>query len=87
MLALAFVPLITIAQIFCWCGVITLNHIYHAIEESIWAICSIFLGISLFSFAMHHSENKHLVLFGTVGFNASNLFFIFMVTVDVPMYV
>ena len=86
-ISLTFVPLITIAQIFCWCGVVTLNNIYHAIEESIWAICSISLGISLFTFAIYHPNNKHLVLFGIVGFITSMLFFIFMVTVDVPMYV
>ena len=31
-LAVVLVPLIVIAQGFCWCGVVTLNHGYHAIE-------------------------------------------------------
>lgn len=50
------VPLITIAQGCCWCGVVSLKHKWHAIEESIWAfvsalVCfcfgSLFLSLSL----------------------------------------
>eukprot|EP00550_Attheya_septentrionalis_P011301 CAMPEP_0198303384 /NCGR_PEP_ID=MMETSP1449-20131203/56858_1 /TAXON_ID=420275 /ORGANISM="Attheya septentrionalis, Strain CCMP2084" /LENGTH=294 /DNA_ID=CAMNT_0044005877 /DNA_START=89 /DNA_END=974 /DNA_ORIENTATION=+ len=85
-LALALVPVITIAQMFCWCGVVTLNHVYHAIEESIWAVSSAFIGLSLASFAIYHPENPALYQLGVIGSIASVLFFAFMVTVDVPMY-
>lgn len=33
----AIVPLIAVAQIFCWFGVTTTRQIWHGIEESIWA--------------------------------------------------
>ena len=32
------VPLIAIAQTCCWCGVTTTRQLWHAIEESIWAV-------------------------------------------------
>ena len=85
-LALVLVPAITIAQMFCWCGVLTLNHWYHAVEESIWAVASALIGSSLFSFALYHSENTKLFNLGCIGSIASIIFFAFMVTVDVPMY-
>lgn len=85
-LAVVIVPAVTIAQAFCWCGVLTLNHLYHAIEESIWAILGGSLGCSLLSFAWHHAGNENLVRLGCFGSFASILFFSFMIMVDVPMY-
>jgi hypothetical protein len=35
--AQAFVPLAVIAEIVCWYAVLSLNHIGHAIEETLWA--------------------------------------------------
>lgn len=81
------VPLIAIAQCFCWCGVISLNHLYHAIEESIWAVCAVFVAFVMGSFAYYHPENASLVRVGMVGCVMSTIFFIFMAMVDVPMYV
>jgi hypothetical protein len=85
-LAIVMVPAITIAQAFCWCGVLTLNHLYHAIEESIWAVLGGALGCSFLSFAWHHSGNEKLVRLGFFGSFACVLFFTFMIMVDVPMY-
>jgi hypothetical protein len=85
-ISILLVPAITIAQAFCWCGVLTLNHLYHAIEESIWAIAGGLLGCSFLSFALHHSENEVLVRLGFFGCISSILFCAFMVLVDVPMY-
>jgi hypothetical protein len=33
----AFVPLVILAELSCWYAVLSLNHIGHAIEESLWA--------------------------------------------------
>ena len=84
-LALCLVPVITIAQCFCWCGVVTLNHLYHAIEESIWAVSALFIGAAMGSLAYHQSESCGHV--GIMGMVMCTVFFIFMVTVDVPMYI
>lgn len=85
--ALALVPIIAVAQMFCWFGVLSLNHVYHAIEESIWAIIGAFIGIHFLNFAIYHPNNERLFILGLVGCVFSFLFFAFMVTVDVPMYI
>jgi hypothetical protein len=77
---------IVIAQIFCWFGVTTLNHVYHAIEETIWAMCGLFVGIEFCSLVLCHPENRPLVVLGTCGSLGCFVFFHFMITVDVPMY-
>jgi hypothetical protein len=86
-LAIALVPVITVAQCFCWCGVVTLNHGYHAIEESIWAAGALVVGLEMASLAVCHPEKASLRRLGMLGSVASFAFFWFMVTVDVPMYV
>ncbi|KAL3780028.1 hypothetical protein HJC23_011824 [Cyclotella cryptica] len=86
-LAIAIVPFITIAQCFCWCGVVTLNHLYHAIEESIWAVSSIFVAIAMGNLAYCHPDKPSLYRVGMVGCIASLAFFMFMASVDVPMYI
>jgi hypothetical protein len=77
---------IVVAQGFCWAGVTTLNHVYHAIEETIWALCGLFVGVEFGRLAFCHPENRRLVALGTCGMLACLAFFHFMITVDVPMY-
>lgn len=86
-LAYTLVPAITIAQCFCWCGVVTLNHGYHAIEESMWAVASLFVGLEMGTLVIYHPENQYLCRLGVLGSIACLAFFWFMVTVDVPMYI
>jgi hypothetical protein len=49
----AFVPLVIVAELCCWYAVLSLNHLGHAIEESLWAllmaILSAALGLASFS--------------------------------------
>jgi hypothetical protein len=42
--ALAFVPLAILAELVCWYSVLSLNHIGHAIEESLWALLMLILS-------------------------------------------
>lgn len=86
-LSMVLVPLITIAQCFCWTGVVTLNHAYHAIEESIWAICSLLVGFEMGSLVVYYPEKRSLFSAGLFGFVISIAFCYYMITVDVPMYV
>jgi len=86
-LAVALVPMIAIAQCFCWCGVVTLNHVYHAIEESIWAVSAIMVGSVMASLALYHPDNQSMHSLGVTGSLLSFVFFCYMVTVDVPMYI
>lgn len=84
-LALGLVPAIATAQAFCWCGVLTLNHWYHAIEESIWAVSAVCVGMAMASLAVYHPESMWYL--GTLGSLACLVFFAFMACIDVPMYV
>lgn len=86
LLSFSIVPIITTAQVFCWFGVLTLNHVYHAIEESIWAIMSAAVACALSSFTYYYSDNIELVRMTSMGTMGCLLYFVFMVTVDVPMY-
>lgn len=86
-LAAGLVPAIATAQAFCWCGVVTLNHVYHAVEEGIWAVCAALVGAFMCRLAWGHAGgNPSLVALGAVGAVASFSFFAYMVTFDVPMY-
>ena len=40
----AFVPLAIVAELVCWYAVLSLNHIGHAIEESLWALIMLILS-------------------------------------------
>ena len=42
--ALAFVPVVVLAELVCWYAVLSLNHIGHAIEESLWALLMLMLS-------------------------------------------
>jgi hypothetical protein len=40
----AFVPLVIVAELVCWYAVLSLNHIGHVIEESLWALLMLILS-------------------------------------------
>jgi hypothetical protein len=40
----AFVPLAIVAELLCWYAVLSLNHIGHVIEESLWALLMLMLS-------------------------------------------
>jgi hypothetical protein len=42
--AQAFVPVVILAELVCWYAVLSLNHIGHAIEESLWAVLMLMLS-------------------------------------------
>lgn len=44
--AQAFVPIAVIAEMFCWHAVLSLNHIGHAIEETLWAALMLMLAVA-----------------------------------------
>ena len=83
-LAFAVVPILTLAQIFCWYSVITLNHLGHAIEESLWASTLALVGIALATIGYYSSgATATIAILGAV---ASAGYVLFMVTIDIPMY-
>jgi hypothetical protein len=78
------VPLLTLAQCFCWYSVATLNHLGHAIEQSLWTATMAGVGICLGFASRNLSGNTQL--FCWFGAFLAFGFVAFMTLVDVPMY-
>jgi hypothetical protein len=82
--AWVIVPLIIIAEICSWYAVITTNYLGNAIENSIWAVAFLVVGIGLCRLLPEFNGPVRLALViaitGIVGY------LVFLVTVDVPMY-
>ncbi len=82
--AWAFVPLIAVAQVACWLGVLTLNHRWHAVEESLWALMMALLGgIFLAAIPGLSGGWVALALLGVAGCAAAAWV---MAGLDIPMY-
>jgi hypothetical protein len=82
--AWVIVPLILVAECFSWHAVLTRNFLGHAIENSIWGICFLIIGIGLCRLLPEFGGSVRVVLaiavIGIVGYLA------FLATIDVPMY-
>jgi hypothetical protein len=78
------VPLIVVAEISSWYAVVTTNYMGNAIEESIWALTFSLVTVSIFSllpkFISHLRTAAIVTFFGVI------CYVLYMVVVDVPMY-
>lgn len=78
------VPIIFVAEICSWYAVITTNYIGNTIEESLWGVTYVLIGVSLISLLKHFKgQMKNFCLLAILG---CALYVTFMFTVDVPMY-
>jgi hypothetical protein len=82
--AWAVVPLIVAAQCCSWYGVLTKNCLAHAIENSIWAVAFLLVGIGLCRLVPEFDGPVRLCLIVSIAGIAAYL--AFLATVDVPMY-
>jgi len=83
-LAWAIVPLIIAAECFSWYAVLTTNYLGNAIENSIWAIAFLLVGIGLCRLLPEFNGPVRLVLIAAI---AGIVFYLaFLMTIDVPMY-
>jgi hypothetical protein len=82
--ALAIVPLILIAECFSWYAVLTTNYRGNAIENSIWAVAFLVVGIGLCRLLPEFNGPVRLVL--TIAITGIAGYLAFLVTIDVPMY-
>jgi hypothetical protein len=82
--ARTIVPLILIAECCSWYAVVTRNYLGNAIENSIWAVAFLLVGIGLCRLLPEFDGLVRLALsaaiIGIAGYLA------FLVTIDVPMY-
>jgi hypothetical protein len=84
-IAWSIVPLIVLAQLFCWYAVISLNHLGHAIEEILWSLLTFLVALSFgLSLGQLPADNRILSGVGMVACAGAALV---MLAVDVPMYV
>jgi hypothetical protein len=80
----SIVPLILLAQLFCWYAVISLNHLGHAIEEILWSVLAFLMALSLgLTLGQMSADGRILSTFGMVAGAGAALL---MLAVDVPMY-
>lgn len=79
------VVLLSVAQVCCWWSVLTLSHLGHAVEESIWAVVFALVGGALWVCAPELEGVLGVVPW--VGVPLCLGYVVFMGLVDVPMYV
>jgi hypothetical protein len=83
--ARVIVPLIIIAELFSWYAVLTTNCLGNAIENSIWAVTFLLIGIGLGRLLPEfEGPVRWLLIAGIVGIAC---YLAFLVVIDVPMYV
>ena len=83
-LFITIVVALTLAQVFCWSSVISLNHLGHTIEESLWGITFVPVGIALAFCGLNLEGLWRTVCFAGAVFCVG--YVAFMAFVDVPMY-
>jgi hypothetical protein len=83
-IATVVVPLIVVAQCCSWYGVLTTNYLANAIENSLWAVTFLSIGVAL---CLLLPEFEGVVRFGLiVAIIGIAGYLAFLATIDVPMY-
>jgi hypothetical protein len=78
------VPLIVIAECFSWHAVLTKNYLGNAIENSVWAVAFLIVGIGLCRLVLEfHGPAVVVLVVAIVGIAG---YLAFLATIDVPMY-
>ena len=72
------------AQLFCWSSVISLNHVGHFIEESLWGLTFAFITAAIVT-SIPALEGAWLSI-AWVGAVSTAIYVLYMFFVDVPMY-
>ena len=83
-IAWVIVPLIVAAQCLSWYGVLTTNYLANAIENSIWAVTFLLVGIGLCWLLPEFDGVIRLAI--VIAIIGIAVFLAFLITIDVPMY-
>jgi hypothetical protein len=83
-IAWTIVPLILIAECFSWHAVLTKRFLGNAIENSIWAVSFLLVGIGLCRLLPEFEGPLRVAL--VIGVAGTAAYLVFLVAVDVPMY-
>jgi len=82
--AWVIVPLILIAECFSWYAVLTTSYLGNAIENSIWAVAFLLVGIGLCRLLPEFNGPVRVAL--AIGIIGIAVYLAFLLTIDVPMY-
>ena len=77
-------PTIVLAELFSWGAVITSNYLLHAVENSLWTLAAL-LGIAGF-LSLRPQADARMARFLEVACVCAGGYVMYMVSVDVPMY-
>jgi hypothetical protein len=84
-IGLTVLPIIFVAELACWCAVVTLNYIGHAIEELLWSIMVILVATGLVIYYEHTGGGSPLwVAIGLIASAGTTALIMF---VDIPLYI
>src|ERR1700676_3602327 len=83
-IAKAVVPIIVVAEIFSWSAVITTNYLGNVLENSLWTITFLLIGIALSRLVPRFRGPARFAIAAAAAGIAA--YVVFMATVDVPMY-
>jgi len=78
------VPIIVLAQVFCWYATLTINHVWHGLEELAWVVMIVLAGACLIAGFGELSGSQTWVM--SIGLIACLASLYVMLAVDVPMY-
>jgi hypothetical protein len=81
----ALMPLIVVAEASSWFAVLTTNNFFHAVENSLWTVAAVLAtgGCLLMRTSADAASRRFL----DAAIACGTLYVVFMVAVDVPMYV
>jgi hypothetical protein len=83
-LSMLFIPLIMNAEIFSWYTTLTTNFIGSCVEESTWAVTAFLMVVSFSTLWSRYTGARRRIV--GVCIASLTVYFIFMCSVDVPMY-
>ena len=84
-IGLTVLPIIFVAELACWCAVVTLNHIGHAMEELLWSIMAVLVATGLVIY--YEQTGGGLPLWVAIGLIASAGTTALIMFVDIPLYI
>ena len=84
-IGVAILPLIAVAQVACWMGALTGNHLWHAVEELLWTAMVLLMGVAGAGLWMHFGFGVRV--FVGVGWLGCLSAVVVMSGLDVPMYI
>ncbi|HVY07965.1 MAG TPA: hypothetical protein VHB46_18460 [Burkholderiales bacterium] len=78
------VPIIVAAEIFSWSAVVTSNYLLHAVENSLWTLAAL-IGLAGF-LSLRPQVEARTARFLEIACVCAGGYVMYMVSVDVPMY-